>query len=149
MENPERPLTIVLGGLKVSDKLPLLMNLIRLADNIIIGGAMSFSFLKQQSGMEVGDSVFEEKMLPKVKQIIDQAQAKCVKLHLPEDFICAKDISGTGEIKTRTERTGIEPGWKGFDIGPISSKKFREVISKSKTVIMNGSMGVFEREVFA
>lgn len=92
VNNPDRPLTVVIGGVKVSENMPLLMNLIKFADNIIIGGGMAHTFLKYSRGMEVGDSVIEKKMEQNVRELLFLAENRNVKIHLPEDFECARDM---------------------------------------------------------
>lgn len=149
LENPERPLTIILGGAKVSDKLPLIKNLIKLGNDIIIGGAMAFTFLKESEKMKIGDSLFDTEGSKLVNEILNEAKAKGVRIHLPVDFIASKDMKDTTNLKTFDKAVGIDAGWKGFDIGPKSVDNFKKVIENSKTVIMNGPMGVFETEAFA
>lgn len=149
LESPERPLTIILGGAKVSDKLPLIKNLIKLGNDIIIGGAMAFTFLKESEKMKIGGSLFDAEGAKLVNEILNEAKTKGVRIHLPVDFIASKDLKDTSGLQTFEKSRGIDDGWKGFDIGPKSIDNFKKVIENSKTVIMNGPMGVFETEAFA
>jgi len=147
LAEPDRPFTVVLGGAKVSDKLPTIEYLLPKADSIIIGGAMAYTFLKAQ-GTKVGSSRVEEEMLPEAKRLIAAASDQGCTILLPTDHICSTTFSEeTGEHKTFTG--DIAPGFMGLDIGPATRERFAEVLSKSKTIVWNGPMGVFEWSLFA
>ena len=149
LEKPERPVTIILGGAKVSDKLPLIKNLLNVANEIIIGGGMAFTFLKEAENMAIGGSLFDSEGAKMVREILEEAKQKNVRIHLPVDFVCSKNIKDVSNVKIFNKNTGIEQEWKGFDIGPQSIENFSRILSNSKTVIMNGPMGVFETEAFS
>lgn len=148
--NPERPLTVVLGGSKVSDKLGVIENLLTKADRLVIGGGMVFTFLKAM-GYEVGTSLLEEDQLEKVKGYIKTAQDNGVELVLPTDIVVnagfpAADTPVAPEV---VAADSIPADRMGLDIGPDSQKLFHDKIVDSKTVVWNGPMGVFEVPAFA
>lgn len=149
LENPARPLTVVMGGAKVKDKIQLIMNLLDLVDEMIIGGGMAFTFNKVLNGTEIGSSIFDEEGAAIVPQILAKAKEKGVKIHLPTDFICADKFAADANITARNEKQGIEKGWLGLDIGPETIKNNSAVISRSKTIFWNGPQGVFEMDPFA
>jgi phosphoglycerate kinase len=146
MNNPQRPFTAIVGGAKVSDKLLILENLLNIADNILIGGGMSYTFLKAM-GQNIGNSLKEDDRMPLTLELMEKAKQKGVNLYLPEDSIIADAFSSTANTKT-TASGNIEEGWMGLDIGPVAQKHYQEVIESSKTVLWNGPMGVFEMEKF-
>ncbi len=146
MNNPQRPFTAIVGGAKVSDKLLILDNLLNIADNILIGGGMSYTFLKAM-GQNIGNSLKEDDRMPLTLELMEKAKAKGVNLYLPEDSIVADAFSDKANTKI-TESGNIEEGWMGLDIGRKAQKKYQEVIEASKTVLWNGPMGVFEMEKF-
>ncbi len=146
LAKPNRPFTVVLGGAKVSDKLPTIEYLLPKADTIIIGGAMAYTFLKAQGG-KVGSSRVEEEMLSEARRLIGEASDHGCSILLPTDHICSTTFSEeTGEHKTFTGDIG--EGFMGLDIGPATRERFAEVLLKSKTVVWNGPMGVFEWSLF-
>ena len=150
LESPQKPVVIVLGGAKVGDKLPLVRNLLNIADEIIIGGGMAFTFLKEYSNINIGDSLYDAAAARDVLPIMDEAEKKNVKIHLPVDFICGKDYNEKDDVtKERTVAQGIEPGWKGFDIGSHTVTDFCESIRDANTIILNGPMGAFENDKYA
>lgn len=149
-DNPERPLTVVLGGSKVSDKLGVIENLLTKANRLVIGGGMVFTFLKAQ-GLEVGQSLLEEDQLEKVKGYLATAKENGVEVVLPTDVVVNAGFPA-GETPVEPEVVSVEsiPAEKmGLDIGPDSREAFRQAILDSKTVVWNGPMGVFEVEAFA
>lgn len=148
IENPKRPLVVVLGGAKVADKLPVIRNLLNLADDIIIGGGMAFTFLKELEGVNIGDSLYDAKSSETVKEVMKLAKEKGVRIHLPDDFVIGKDIKDQKNSGEKTKQDGIPEGFKGFDIGKNSVKKFNEVLNNASTIIMNGPMGAFENPAF-
>lgn len=118
LESPTRPLTVVMGGAKVKDKIQLIMNMLDIVDEMIIGGGMAFTFNKVLNQARIGASLYDEDGAHLVPDIIKKAQEKGVKIHLPTDFICADKFAADANIVTRTEAEGIDDGWLGLDIGP-------------------------------
>ena len=149
LESPERPLTVVMGGAKVKDKIPLIMNLIDIADEIIIGGGMAFTFNRVIDNIEIGDSLFDAEGAELVPQILQKAKDKGVKMHFPTDFMCADKVAADANTILRTEAQGIEKGWYGLDIGPETMKNNSAVIARAKTIFWNGPQGLFEMDPYA
>ncbi len=147
LNNPERPLTAIIGGAKVSDKILLLERLIDFANNLIIGGGMAYTFLKAQGG-QVGNSLVEEDKLKLATRLLAKAKKKGVKIYLPKDSVIADKFDVKAKRETKYSKR-IRKGWMGLDIGPIAQKEFTAVILKSKTILWNGPMGVFEMKPFA
>jgi phosphoglycerate kinase len=148
VEDPERPLTMVLGGAKVSDKCALIYRFLELADTVLIGGAMSFAFFRAQ-GHDTGDSLVEEEGVRLAKQALDMvSDGARASLMLPVDLVIADRFDAGAE---RRELTGadVPDGWMGLDIGPRSAQSYAGEISRSGTVFWNGPMGAFEMEPFA
>jgi len=145
LENPPRPLCAILGGAKVSDKLPAITNLMPKVDMILIGGAMAYTFLKAQ-GRRTGKSLVEAERIDDANRIIDEASRSRCQIFLPFDHVCAQEISS--RVPTRTMEDHIEEGWMGLDIGPKSQALFAEKIASSRGIIWNGPMGVFETAPF-
>ena len=141
-----KPFTAILGGAKVSDKIKVIEKFIELADNIIIGGAMSNTFIKALGG-NIGNSLYEENKLSLALDIIDKAEKNNVKLVLPVDSKCSKSL-GDQENILIFESNKIENKYSSFDIGPKSLKTFSKIIKNSKTIIWNGPLGVFENKNF-
>jgi phosphoglycerate kinase len=149
LENPKRPFLAILGGAKVADKIPLIRNLLDKADEIIIGGGMTFTFKKVLEGMEIGESLFDPEGAKIVGDLMEQANAKGVKIHLAVDFVCGDKFDADAKSQTVDDKTGIPAGWIGLDVGPKSRQLFAEVIARAKTIIWNGPPGVFEFDRFA
>jgi phosphoglycerate kinase len=149
LDNPARPLLAILGGAKIADKIPLINNLLDKANEIIIGGGMSFTFKKVLEGMEIGDSLFDPKGAEIAKELFDKAATKGVKIHLPVDFVIADKFAPDANTRSATDKEGIPAGWQGLDSGPASRALFAEVIARAKTIIWNGPPGVFEFDAFA
>lgn len=147
LNNPERPFVAILGGAKVSDKIKVIENLIEKADSIIIGGGMTYTFLKAM-GYNVGNSICELDRVELAKETMKKAEERGVKLLFPVDTVCGKEFSNDTEIKTVNSKE-IPDGWQGLDIGPESVKLFTEELRKAKTVMWNGPLGVFEFANFA
>ncbi len=146
LHNAERPFTAVMGGAKVSDKILIIENLMEKADNLIIGGGMTYTFIKAMGG-NIGSSLCEEDKLDLARDLIKKAEEKGVQLLLPVDNIVADKFDN--EAATRTTPVDEVPeGWMGLDIGPETIQKFNKVIAASKTILWNGPMGVFEMENF-
>lgn len=147
LNNPERPLTAIIGGAKVSDKILLLEKLIDFADNILIGGGMAYTFLKAQGG-NVGKSLVEDDRLKLALKLLDKAKKKGVNIYLPKDSMAADDFSAKANKAIKYSKR-IPKDWMGLDIGPKAQKEFATVIQNSKTILWNGPMGVFEMKPFA
>lgn len=145
--NPIRPFTAILGGAKVSDKLAVINNLLDKVDNLIIGGGMAYTFLKAK-GYEIGTSLLEEDKIEYAKEMMEKAKKQGVNLLLPIDVVMAEKFSEDAEPIV-TEDANIKEGYMGLDIGPKSVDIFVNTINKSKTVVWNGPMGVFEFANFA
>jgi phosphoglycerate kinase len=147
LEHPERPLTAIIGGAKVSDKILLLDRLVEFVDTLLIGGAMAYTFFRAQGGA-TGNSLVEEDKLDLAKNLMAKATARGVKLLLPTDSVVADAFSETAAH--HTEPSGhITEGWMGLDIGLQAREDFGQAIAASKTIFWNGPMGVFEMQPFA
>lgn len=147
VNKPERPFVAILGGAKVSDKINVINALLDKVDTLIIGGGMSYTFLKSQ-GFTVGTSLLEEDKIDYAKEMIEKAKEKNVELLLPVDNVVADKFSADAEPVT-TENENIQDGYMGLDIGPKTAKLYADAIKDAKTVIWNGPMGVFEFDNFA
>ena len=145
--DPERPYAVVLGGSKVSDKLGVIENLLTKADMLLIGGGMSFTFLAAK-GYEVGKSLLEEDQIDTVKEYIDEADKRGVKLVLPVDVVAAPEFKADAPA-TVVDADKMPADQMGLDIGPKSGELFAQTLAEAKTVAWNGPMGVFEFEAFA
>ena len=146
LNSSEKPFTAILGGAKVSDKIEIIENLLKKADNIIIGGGMAYTFLKAQ-GKEIGNSLCEEDKLDLANDILAKAKAQNVVFLLPVDSVVADKFSQDADTKI-VNNDHIEKGWMGLDIGPESISLFTRTITESKTILWNGPMGVFEIKKF-
>ena len=146
LHHSARPFTAVMGGAKVSDKILIIENLLNKVDNLIIGGGMTYTFIRAKGG-KTGASLCEEDKLDLALELIKKAKEKGVNLLLPVDNIAASKFENTAETKL-TKSNEVPDGWMGLDIGPESIKLFNDVIAKSKTILWNGPMGVFEMENF-
>lgn len=149
LESPTRPLTVVMGGAKVADKIQLIYNMLDIVDEMIIGGGMAFTFDKVLNGTDIGASLYDEVGAEKVPDIMRKAQEKGVKIHLPVDYVTADKFSEDAQIVNRTAAEGIDEGWLGLDIGAQTIANNAEVIRRSQTVFWNGPQGVFEIPQFA
>ena len=147
MHNPAKPVTCVTGGSKVSDKIMLLEKFLDYADNILIGGAMAYTFFLAQKGA-VGNSLVEADKLATAKDFLKKAKAAKVKVLLPKDSVCGDKFAADAATQVCPSNQ-IPDGWMGLDIGPAAARAFAGVIRKSQTIIWNGPMGVFEMEAFA
>jgi phosphoglycerate kinase len=147
VQNPERPYTAIVGGAKVSDKIELLQNLMKFADHVLIGGAMAYTFLKAK-GVEVGQSRVEEDKLELARDLLSFAQRRSIEFLLPRDHVVAEkfDAASPAEV-VNTE--SIPPNRLGMDIGPATRTAYAAEIARSKTIVWNGPMGVFEMDQFA
>lgn len=147
LEHAERPFTAIMGGAKISDKILIIERLLDKVDNLIIGGGMTYTFTKAQGG-EIGKSLLEADKQPLALELIEKAKAKGVNLVLPSDNVCADSFSN--DANRQIVETGKIPAdWEGLDIGPDTIKTFTGILEKSKTILWNGPMGVFEFPNFA
>lgn len=147
LSSPERPFTAIIGGAKVKDKIGVIESLLEKVDHLIIGGGLSFTFIKAQ-GYDIGKSLLEEDKIELAKSFIDKAKAKGVQLHMPIDAVVANEFSKDAETKI-VDVDAIPTDWMGLDIGPKTAANYAEVIQNSKLIIWNGPMGVFEMDKFA
>lgn len=147
LKNSEKPVTAVLGGSKVSSKITVIENILDKVDHMIIGGGMTFTFIKAQGG-KVGNSICEDDKLELALEILRLAKEKGVQIHIPVDVIAADDFSNTANTQV-VDVFAIPDGWQGLDAGPKSLANFEKVIMDSKTILWNGPLGVFEMESFA
>lgn len=149
LDNPERPFLAILGGAKVADKIQLIENLLDKVNEMIIGGGMAFTFLKQINGMNIGGSLFDEEGAKIVEKLMEKAKQNGVKIHLPVDVVTANKFAEDAEVGVATIESGIPDGWMGLDAGPESVKLLMEPIARAKVIVWNGPMGVFEFPNFA
>ncbi len=147
LNNAQHPFTAIMGGAKVSDKILLIENLLNRVDNLIIGGGMTYTFIKAQGG-KIGKSLCEEDKLDLALKIIEKAKEKNVKLYLPVDSLNGDKFENEADTRL-TSVDAVDDGWLGMDIGQKSIDLFSEVIHDSKTILWNGPMGVFEMEKFS
>jgi len=143
----QKPVTAVIGGAKVSSKITVIENILDKIDHLIIGGGMAFTFIKAQGG-NIGNSLVEDDKQALALQILKLAEEKAVEIHLPVDVIAADQFSEKANTQI-SPITQIPDGWMGLDSGPQSNSNFADVISKSKTILWNGPVGVFEMELFS
>jgi len=143
----QKPVTAVIGGAKVSSKITVIENILDKIDHLIIGGGMAFTFIKAQGG-NIGNSLVENDKQALALQILKLAEEKAVEIHLPVDVIAADQFSEKANTQI-SPITQIPDGWMGLDSGPQSNSNFANVISKSKTILWNGPVGVFEMELFS
>tara|TARA_A100001015_G_scaffold288296_1_gene359009 strand:- start:4902 stop:6083 length:1182 start_codon:yes stop_codon:yes gene_type:complete len=146
LKNPKRPVTAIIGGAKVSSKLSVIVNMLNVVDNLIIGGGMAYTFIKNNGG-SIGDSIFEKDCLNDCTKLIEQAKNKGVNIYLPSDVIASNEFSDTS-LKKEINIYEIPEGWQGLDIGTQTRKEFEKIIFSSKTILWNGPMGVFEMSSF-
>jgi phosphoglycerate kinase len=145
LEKPRRPFVVVAGGAKVSDKVPVLRNLLPRIDALLVGGGMAYTFLRAQ-GVPVGASRVEETAIQAARDILRDTDVHGVKVHLPSDHVCAERIAA--EAPTRVVEGSVPDGWLGLDIGPATAEEYAGVLAGSGTVLWNGPMGVFETPPF-
>lgn len=147
LENPQRPFVAIMGGAKVGDKIPVIENLLKKVDTLVIGGGMSYTFFKAM-GLEIGTSILDEESVGLAGELMKKAEAAGVKMLLPTDVVCAKEFDNNSD-KIVCEREAIPADRMGMDIGPQSVQRIAEELSAAKTVVWNGPMGVFEMPNFA
>lgn len=145
--NPKRPFVAILGGAKISTKMGVIKALLNKVDALLIGGAMSYTFLKAQ-GIPIGDSLYEEEFLPKAKELLDVCKKKKIHFLLPVDHIIAEKSSKNSKAKITKNKEGIPSGWQGMDIGPETIKIFTEELKNAATIFWNGPLGVYETPPF-
>ena len=146
MDNPTGPVTAIIGGAKVSSKISVIANMLDVVDNLIIGGGMAYTFIKNNGGA-IGDSIFEKDKLNDCSKIMSLAEQKNVNVFLPEDVVASNEFSNEG-LKKAVNIYNIPKGWQGLDIGPLTISKFEKIVTESKTILWNGPMGVFEMPAF-
>src|SRR5210317_1079669 len=147
MSSGEKPVTAILGGSKVSSKITIIENILDKVDHLIIGGGMGYTFIKAQGG-SIGNSICEDDKMELALEILKQAKAKGVQIHLPVDVVAGDDFSNDANTRVFPSNA-IEEGWEGLDSGPETQKHSREVLLASKTILWNGPVGVFEMDTFS
>ncbi len=147
VENPERPFVAIMGGAKVGDKIPVIENLIKKVDTLIIGGGMSYTFFKAM-GLQIGTSILDEPSLDLAKELMVKAADAGVDMILPVDVVCAKEFANDSETLV-CDIDKIPADMMGLDMGPKSVEKVKAILAEAKTVVWNGPMGVFEMPNFA
>ena len=147
LNNSEKPVTAILGGAKVSSKITIIENILDKVDHLIIGGGMTFTFIKAQGG-SIGDSLVEDDKMELALEILKQAEAKGVHVHLPTDVLAADGFANDANTQV-CPIDQIPDNWMGLDAGPETREAFAKVVSQSRTILWNGPVGVFEMESFA
>ena len=146
MEKPKKPVTAIIGGAKVSSKISVIANMLDVVDNLIIGGGMAYTFIKNNGG-NIGESIFEKDKLDDCSEIISLAEQKNVNVFLPQDVVASNEFSNEG-LRKVINIYNIPNGWQGLDIGPLTKSNFENIVTESKTILWNGPMGVFEMPAF-
>src|SRR5581483_9043958 len=144
LQNPAHPFVAIIGGAKISGKIDVIQSLLQRADKVLIGGGMTYTFLKAQ-GKEIGKSLVEDDKVELAKSLLDRSQSR---LLLPVDSVVAREFKNDSEFKT-VSQDRIPKDWQGVDIGPETIKLFTKEIENAKTIVWNGPMGVFEMPNFA
>ena len=147
LNNSEKPVLAILGGAKVSSKITVIENILDKVDHLIVGGGMTFTFVKAQGG-SVGDSICEDDKMDLALEILEKAKAKNVQVHIPVDVLAADAFDNKANTQI-LDVTQIPDGWQGLDAGPKSQAIFDQVVNESKTILWNGPLGVFEMETFS
>lgn len=147
IENPKRPLVAILGGAKISGKIDVIDNLLNKVDTLLIGGGMTYTFLKAQN-IEIGYSLIEEDKIQLAQEVLNKVNSQKINFNLPSDHVIAKEVSVTADTDI-TESQEIPTGWVGVDIGPKTIDHFYSILKDGRTVVWNGPMGVFEIDKFA
>ncbi|NGX26373.1 MAG: Phosphoglycerate kinase [Chlamydiae bacterium] len=146
--NPKHPFYAIIGGAKVSSKLGVLQSLLEKVDGLFIGGGMAYTFFKA-AGLEIGDSLCEDELLPKAKEFLEIAKKKKVPIFLPKDLVIANVFSNDAEKRIILSEAGIPKGWQGLDIGPITRTEWANTLKNAQMIFWNGPLGVFEFPNFA
>ena len=146
LESPRKPVTAIVGGAKVSSKISIIANMLKVIDNLVVGGGMAYTFILSIGG-KVGDSICEPENLGDCREILDLAKKNNVKIFLPTDVVVSKSFSNNDKQK-EVDIQKIPDGWQGLDIGTKTRQKFSDVIKQSSTLLWNGPMGVFEMSSF-
>src|SRR5690606_24976182 len=149
LSEPTRPFLGILGGAKVADKIQLIENLLDQVNIMIIGGGMAYTFKKVLYGMKIGKSLYDEAGAKIVEGLVKKAKEKNVELVFPVDYVTGDKFSADSKVGSATDESGIGDDWEGFDCGPKSRELFANAIKRSKTIIWNGPVGVFEFDIFA
>lgn len=147
METGEKPVLAILGGAKVSSKITIIENILDKVDDLIIGGGMTYTFVKAKGG-KVGDSICEDDKMDLAMEILEKAKEKGVNVHIPVDVLAADDFNANANTQV-VDVDKIPDGWQGLDAGPKTLENFKKVILNSKTILWNGPIGVFEMDKFA
>ena len=147
LNNSKKPVLAILGGSKVSSKITIIENILGKVNHLIIGGGMSFTFIKAMGG-KIGESICEDDKLELALDILKQAKESNVQVHLPIDVVAADTFSNDAKTQV-VDIKSIPDGWQGLDAGSKSLEKFHQVVMESKTILWNGPLGVFEMETFA
>lgn len=147
VENPKRPFVAIMGGAKVGDKIPVIENLLKKVDTLIIGGGMAYTFFKSQ-GLEIGTSILDKDNVELAAELLKKAEAAGVKMLLPVDCVCGREFKNDTEYAV-FDRDKIPADMMGLDIGPETAKLYRHAVAEAATVVWNGPMGVFEMPNFA
>ena len=147
VENPKRPFVAIMGGAKVGDKIPVIENLLKKVDTLIIGGGMAYTFFKSQ-GLEIGTSILDKDNVELAAELLKKAEAAGVKMLLPVDCVCGKEFKNDTEYAV-FDRDKIPADMMGLDIGPETAELYRQAVAEAATVVWNGPMGVFEMPNFA
>ena len=149
LEKPSRPFLAILGGAKIADKIPLIDNLLLKVNTLIICGGMAFTFKHVLDNLAIGSSLFDKEGATHVRELVQKAKDRNVKIVLPVDYVTADRFAADATVGSATDATGIAPGLMGLDCGPESIKLFEATIAEAKTTLWNGPPGVFEMEPFA
>lgn len=149
LDNPEKPFLAILGGAKVADKIQLIENLLDKVSEMIIGGGMAYTFLKEMKGMSIGTSLYDAEGAKIVNKLVEKASKNGVQLHLPVDFVTAEKFDEKATVGSATVESGIPDGWMGLDVGPLTREEFKKPIERAKVIVWNGPAGVFEFENFS
>lgn len=149
LDNPEKPFLAILGGAKVADKIQLIENLLDKVNEMIIGGGMAYTFLKELKGMKIANSLYDAEGAKIVNKLVEKANKNGVQLHLPVDFVTAEKFDEKAAVGSATVENGIPDGWMGLDIGPKTREEFKKPIERAKVIVWNGPAGVFEFDNFA
>ena len=147
LNHSKKPVLAVLGGAKVSSKITVIEHILDKIDHLIIGGGMTFTFVKAQGG-RIGDSICEDDKMELAIEILKSAKAKNVEVHIPVDVVAADSFSNDANTQV-VDVSQIPKGWQGLDAGPKSLERFDNVVSRCQTILWNGPLGVFEMETFA